>query len=106
MGVSNSDHTVVAKLRNKWGPYGASSDRQARKETHMSFTLYVDDNCPKCRKPTMQAVVELHPTNPDLALQNFECTDCGPVKAKIISLAPKTDSRPGDVSGFDQTATA
>jgi hypothetical protein len=54
----------------------------------MPFTLYVDDRCPKCRKPTMQAVVELHPTNPDLALQNFECADCGPVKTKIISLKP------------------
>jgi C4-type Zn-finger protein len=55
----------------------------------MSFTLYVDDTCPKCRKPTMQAVVELHPTNPELALQNFECADCGPVKTKIISLKPR-----------------
>jgi hypothetical protein len=32
----------------------------------MVFTLTVDGICPKCRKPTMQAVVELHPTNPDL----------------------------------------
>jgi phage FluMu protein Com len=58
----------------------------------MSFTLYVDDRCPKCRKPTMQAVVELHPTNPDLALQNFECADCGPVKTKIIWLKPGSPS--------------
>jgi ssDNA-binding Zn-finger/Zn-ribbon topoisomerase 1 len=62
----------------------------------MTFTLYVGDNCPKCRKPTMQAVVQLHPTNPDLALQSFECAECGPVKTKIISLTPKTDSRPDD----------
>jgi hypothetical protein len=54
----------------------------------MPFTLYVDDSCPKCRKPTMRAVVELHPTNPDLALQNFECADCGPVRTKILSLKP------------------
>ena len=60
----------------------------------MPFTLYVDYICPKCRKPTMQAVVELHPTNPDLALQNFECAECGPVKTKIISLMPKTDFSP------------
>jgi ssDNA-binding Zn-finger/Zn-ribbon topoisomerase 1 len=58
----------------------------------MSFTLYVDDTCPKCRKPTMQAVVELHPTNPDLALQNFECAECGPVKTKVILLKSGTPS--------------
>ena len=69
--------------------------KRERKLT-MPFILYVDDNCPKCRKPTMQALVELHPTNPDLALQNFECADCGPVKTKIISLTPKTDLRSGD----------
>ena len=62
----------------------------------MAFNLNVDDICPKCRKPTMQAVVELHPTNPDLALQDFHCADCGPVKTKIISLRSKTGSRPGD----------
>jgi uncharacterized Zn finger protein len=72
----------------------------------MAFTLNVDDICPKCRKPTMQAIIQLHSTNPNLALQNFKCTDCGPVKTKIISLAPKTDLRSGDMSDFDQTATA
>ena len=54
----------------------------------MPLHSYVHDNCPKCRKPTMQAVVELHPSNPDLALYNFQCADCCPVKTKIISLAP------------------
>jgi hypothetical protein len=52
----------------------------------MAFTLYVDDSCPKCRKPTLQAVVQLHPTNPNLALQSFECVACGPVRTKILSL--------------------
>jgi hypothetical protein len=56
----------------------------------MAFTLYVDDSCPKCRKPTMQAVVQLHPTNPNLALQNFECSVCGPVRTKILTLKPGT----------------
>jgi hypothetical protein len=54
----------------------------------MAFTLYVDDSCPRCRKPTLQAVVQLHPTNPNLALQNFECAACGPVRTKILSLKP------------------
>jgi hypothetical protein len=36
---------------------------------------------------------------------NLQC-DCGPVKTKVISLMPKPDMKPGDVSDFDQTATA
>ena len=47
-----------------------------------------------------------HPSRRDLALHNFQCADCGPVKTKIISLTPKTDLRPSDVSDFDQTAIA
>jgi hypothetical protein len=54
----------------------------------MAFTLLVDDTCPKCHRPTMRAVVELHPSNSNLALQNFECTECGPVRTRIISLKP------------------
>lgn len=52
----------------------------------MAFTSYCEDACPRCRKSTMRAVVELHPTNADLTLQNFACADCGPVKTKVISL--------------------
>jgi hypothetical protein len=36
----------------------------------------------------MQAIIEPHPTRPDLALQNFECADCGPIKTRILSLKP------------------
>jgi hypothetical protein len=54
----------------------------------MSLTLFVDDICPKCRKPIKQTTIELHPTDRDLALHNFACVDCGPVKTKIISLKP------------------
>jgi hypothetical protein len=36
----------------------------------------------------MQAAIELHPTRSDLAVHNFHCADCGPVKTKIISLKP------------------
>jgi ssDNA-binding Zn-finger/Zn-ribbon topoisomerase 1 len=54
----------------------------------MSLTLYVDDTCPKCRKPIKVAVIELHPSCPDLAIQNFQCVDCGSVKSKVISLKP------------------
>jgi hypothetical protein len=54
----------------------------------MSFTLFVDDTCPKCRKPVRLAVIEPHPSRRDLAIHNFECADCGLVKAKIYSLKP------------------
>jgi hypothetical protein len=37
----------------------------------------------------MQATIEVHPTSPDIALHNFRCAVCGPVKTKVISLTPK-----------------
>jgi len=58
----------------------------------MTFSLSFNDTCPKCHKPIMQAVIESHPSNPDLALQNFECADCGPVKTKIHSLKPGAEA--------------
>jgi hypothetical protein len=72
----------------------------------MSLVLSSGEICPRCRKPLMQGVVEAYPSRRDPALHNFQCADCGPVKTKIISLTPKPDLRPGDVSDFDQTATA
>jgi len=54
----------------------------------MSLTMFYRETCPKCHKPMMQAVIEPHPTRGDLALQNFECADCGPVRTKIYSLRP------------------
>lgn len=54
----------------------------------MSLTLFIDDLCPKCRRPIRQTTVELHPIRSDLALHYFVCADCGPVKTKIYSLKP------------------
>jgi hypothetical protein len=54
----------------------------------MSLNLFINETCPKCRKPTMQGVIEAHPSRRDIALENFVCADCGPVKTKIISLMP------------------
>jgi hypothetical protein len=54
----------------------------------MPFTLYIDETCPKCSKPAKLAVIEPHPGRPDLAIHNFQCADCGPVKAKIVTLMP------------------
>jgi hypothetical protein len=56
----------------------------------MSFTTSFNDTCPKCHKSIMRAVFESHPSNRDLALQNFECAECGPIKTKILSLKPGT----------------
>jgi hypothetical protein len=36
----------------------------------------------------MQGVIELYPSRKDIALQNFRCADCGPVKTVVISLKP------------------
>jgi hypothetical protein len=40
----------------------------------------------------MQGVVEPHPSRRDVALENFVCADCGPVKTKSISLKPDKSS--------------
>jgi hypothetical protein len=62
----------------------------------MALSLYFNDLCPKCQKPTMQAIIEAHPDKRDLALQKFHCADCGPIKTKFISLKP---AKPAPVLG-------
>jgi phage FluMu protein Com len=60
----------------------------------MSLTLFIDDTCPRCRKPVKLSVIEAHPTSRHLAIHNYQCIDCGPVLAKVISLKqdePSTD---------------
>jgi hypothetical protein len=54
----------------------------------MSYDTFIDEICPRCHKPVKPAVIEPHPTRRDLALQNFECANCGPIKTKVISLKP------------------
>jgi phage FluMu protein Com len=58
----------------------------------MSLTLFIDDTCPRCRKPVKLSVIEAHPTSRHLAIHNYQCIDCGPVLAKVISL--KQDEPP------------
>lgn len=55
----------------------------------MSLTLFVGETCLQCRKPTMQAVVEPHPSRSDVALQNYDCAACGFAKTKLLSLRPR-----------------
>jgi hypothetical protein len=50
----------------------------------MSFDLFMNDTCPRCRKPIKLAAVEQHPTRRDLSVQKFECANCGGVKTKIL----------------------
>jgi hypothetical protein len=45
-----------------------------------------------------QAVIERHSTRNDLAVHNFYCAHCGPVKTLIISLEP--DEPPPDRADF------
>jgi hypothetical protein len=54
----------------------------------MSLVLSSGEVCPRCHKAPMQGVVEAHPSRSDIALHNFECGTCGPVRTKIISLKP------------------
>jgi predicted RNA-binding Zn-ribbon protein involved in translation (DUF1610 family) len=55
----------------------------------MSLTFVVDEICPKCRKPVRLAVIERHPDRRDLAVHNYQCANCGPVRARIIPLTPQ-----------------
>jgi hypothetical protein len=54
----------------------------------MSIDLFMNDTCPKCRKPIRETTVTPHPTSRDLAIHNFECADCGLVKSRILLLRP------------------
>src|SRR4029079_6938213 len=40
----------------------------------------VHNACPICGKEITLAVVELHPTYPEMELHTYRCVDCGPVK--------------------------
>jgi hypothetical protein len=64
----------------------------------MSLTLFINDACPRCRKTVKLAVIEPHPTRRDLAIHNFHCLDCGPVKARLISLRPRKASASSKVA--------
>jgi hypothetical protein len=61
-----------------------------QQERPRSFGVGGAATCPNCHKPTLQAVIEPHPTNREIALQNFDCANCGPVRTKILSLKTPT----------------
>ena len=62
----------------------------------MSVDLFMNDTCPKCRKPLKPAVIEPHPTRRSLAVHKFECSNCGAIQIKI--LFRKSDNAPSNTS--------
>lgn len=53
----------------------------------MTFVSSFKETCPCCRRlVVMQSEIEAHPRDPKLALQNFLCPECGPVRTKVHSL--------------------
>jgi hypothetical protein len=60
----------------------------------MPLTVFIDDTCPKCLKPTKLSYIELHPTHRDLAVHKFLCAQCGIAKTKFISLRQASPGLP------------
>ena len=65
-----------------------SSVRLARKGFTMSSGLFIDTPCLKCHEPVKVRAIELHLARHELAIQYFQCADCGDVEAKFILLKP------------------
>jgi len=56
----------------------------------------VSETCPRCGKPVSLAIVEPHPTRTDTALHFYECTDCGSVRTRAVSL--RADKSPPELA--------
>jgi C4-type Zn-finger protein len=54
----------------------------------MSLNFVVDHNCLKCGKPITLAVIDLHPTDRDVAIHSLKCAGCGYEKTRVLSLRP------------------
>jgi ssDNA-binding Zn-finger/Zn-ribbon topoisomerase 1 len=61
----------------------------------MSLDLFMNDTCPKCRKPIKLAAIESHPNSRELAVHRFECPSCGRMTTKILYRQPTL--RPPDL---------
>jgi ssDNA-binding Zn-finger/Zn-ribbon topoisomerase 1 len=62
----------------------------------MSVDLFMNDTCPKCRKPLKPAVIEPRLTRHSLAVHKFECSNCGAVQTKV--LFRKSSNTPSNTS--------
>jgi hypothetical protein len=54
----------------------------------VSFDLFMNDTCRKCRKLIKLVSVTPMDVNNDLAVHKFECTHCGSVTKKIFIRKP------------------
>jgi hypothetical protein len=63
-------------------------DGGVRKGRTMSLDLFMNDSCPKCRKPIKLAAVGPHPNSRELAVHRFECSSCGRMTTKILYRKP------------------
>jgi hypothetical protein len=61
---------------------------QGSSHTIMSLDLFMNDTCPRCRKPIKLAIIEQHSTRRDLSIHKFECANCGGVKNKVVFRKP------------------
>ena len=50
----------------------------------MPLDQFMNDTCPKCRKPLKHAAVKPHPTRRSLAVHKFECSNCDARQTKIL----------------------
>ena len=51
------------------------------------MNIAISPICPKCHRPALcSSTIELHPSNENIALHNFICLSCGPVKTVAIDL--------------------
>ncbi len=55
----------------------------------MPIDLFMNDTCPKCRKPIAPTTITPHPTRRDLAIHSFACAGCGAVKTKVLFKKPR-----------------
>src|SRR5580704_805989 len=62
----------------------STSATEPTKGRAMSFDLFMNDTCPRCRKPIKLARIERHPTRHDLTVHKFECAECGGVTTRVV----------------------
>jgi hypothetical protein len=54
-----------------WTPLSVLNSPGGEKELAMSLTIFIDDPCPRCRRPVKPVVIEPHPSYRDLAIHNY-----------------------------------
>ena len=57
---------------------------------HMWIQNIVQEACPICGKETTLAVIEPHPTHPEMELHTYRCVDCGALKLLCTTLVQRS----------------